>query len=122
MDESNRNKASAGFRAGNNSDTPFDKVSSGAHTAVNSFADAADEAARKAKPAIDKAAAFAHSAVNTATSAAAPAANWLAEHAESLNAAQKKLQSDSSAYISAHPMKALGMAIVVGLLLGRVLR
>lgn len=122
MDASIRNNTPAGFRTGGNSDTPLDKASTGAHAAVDSIADAADEAARKAKPAIDKVAAIAHSAVDTATSAAAPAVDWLAEHAESLKAAQKKLLSDSCAYVSAHPMKSLGMAIVVGYLLGRVVR
>ena len=98
MSASVRNKAPAGFRAGGNSGTPLDKASTGAH--------AADEAARRAKPAIDKVAETAHSAVDTATGAAV----------------QKKLLSDSCAYVSAHPMKSLGMAIVVGLLLGRVVR
>src|SRR5471032_339532 len=78
----------------------LNKASSGAHAAVDSIAGAADEAARKAKPAIDQVAAMAHQAVDKAAGAAAPAADWLAEQGDNINATQKKLIADTCSYIS----------------------
>ena len=100
----------------------LNKASSSAHAAVNSIAGAADEAARKAKPAIDRVAAMAHQAVDKAAGAAAPTADWLTEQGESLNATQKKLVADTSSYISANPLKSLGIAVVAGFLLSRIIR
>lgn len=98
------------------------KTTSGAHAAVNSMAGAADEMTRKAKPAIDQMAAMAHHAVDRAAGAAAPTAEWLAEQGESLNAAQKSLVGDTCSYVSANPLKAVGIAVVAGFLLSRILR
>jgi len=103
-------------------DGALNKVSAGAHATVNSVAGAAEEAARKVKPTIDSVAAMAHQAVDKAASVAAPAADWLAEHGESLTAAQEKLVANTTAYITENPIKAVGIALVAGLLLGRVLR
>ncbi len=97
------------------------KASSSAHAAVDSMAGAADEAARKAKPAIDKVASMAHQAVDKAAGAAAPTAEWLAEHRDSLNATQKTLVDDTCSYVSANPLKAIGIAVVAGFLLSRVI-
>jgi hypothetical protein len=69
------------------------------------MAGAADQAARKAKPAIDKVTAIAHQAVDKAAGAAVPAADWLAEKSESLDATQKKLIADTCAYVSVNPLK-----------------
>jgi len=97
------------------------KASSSAHAAVNALAGAADEAARKAKPAIDRVAAMAHQAVDKATGAVAPTADWLSEQGESINATQKKLVADTCSYVSANPLKALGIAVVAGFLLSRAI-
>ena len=105
---------------GNGEDT-LHKASSSAHAAVNSIVGAADEAARKAKPAIDRVAAMAHQAVDKATGAAAPTADWLAEQGESLNTTQKKLVADTCVYISANPLKAVGIAVVAGFVLSRII-
>ena len=105
-----------------NNDGTLNKASSSAHAAVDSMAGAADAAARKAKPAIDKVAAMAHQAVDKAAGAAAPAADWLAEQGDSLNATQKKLMADTCSYISAHPIKSVGIAVVAGFLLSRLFR
>ena len=98
------------------------KASSSAHAAVKALAGAADEAARKAKPAIDRVVAMAHRAVDTAAGAAAPTADWLAEQGESLKATQKKVVADACSYISAHPLKSVGFAVVAGFLLSRIIR
>jgi ElaB/YqjD/DUF883 family membrane-anchored ribosome-binding protein len=104
-----------------NSEGILNTASSSAHAAVNSIAGAADEAARKAKPAIDRVAAMAHQAVDKAAGAAAPTADWLAEQGESLNTTQKKLVADTCGYISANPLKAVGIAVVAGFLLSRII-
>jgi ElaB/YqjD/DUF883 family membrane-anchored ribosome-binding protein len=105
-----------------NGDGTLNKVSSGAHAAVNSMAGAADEAARKVKPAIDQVAALAHQAVDKVAGAAAPTADWLAEQGESLNATQKKLVSDACGYVSSNPLKSVAIAVATGFLLSRILR
>ena len=106
----------------NNTEGTLNEASSSAHAAVNSIAGAADEAARKAKPAIDQVAAMAHQAVDKAAGAAAPTADWLAEQGDSLNATQKKLVADTCSYVSANPLKAIGIALVAGFLLSRLIR
>lgn len=115
------NTPSTSGMAGNGDGTIL-KASSSAHAAVNSMAGAADEAARTVKPAIDRVAAMAHQAVDKAAGAAAPTADWLAEQGESLNATQKKLVEDTCSYVSAHPLKSIGVALAAGFLLSRLTR
>jgi ElaB/YqjD/DUF883 family membrane-anchored ribosome-binding protein len=97
-------------------------ASSSAHTAVDSAADAADSALRKAQPAIDKVAQMAHRAVDKAVASAAPAADWIDEKTDRLDATQRKLVNDTSAYISANPLTAIGIALLAGVLLSRMTR
>ena len=103
-------------------DGALTKTTAGAHAAVNSIADAADGAARKAKPAIDQVAAMAHQMVEKAAASAAPAVDWLGEQGENLNATQKKLVTDTSAYIAANPLMSVGVAVLAGFLIGRMIR
>jgi ElaB/YqjD/DUF883 family membrane-anchored ribosome-binding protein len=109
------NSSNSGFPNGAESNVA--KASSSAHGAVDSMA---DEAARKAKPAIDKVAALAHQAVDKAAGVAEPTAEWLAQQRDSLNATQKKLMDDTCSYVSANPLKAIGIAVVAGFLLSRI--
>jgi len=122
MDTTIRNNTPGSTGMPGNSEGPLNKASGGAHAAVDSVARAADEAARKAKPAIDKVASTAHQVVDKAVDAVAPTADWIAEQGDSLKAAQKKLVADTCSYVSAHPMQSLGIAIVAGFLIGRVMR
>ena len=64
---------------------------------------------------------MAHQAVDKAAGAAAPTADWLTEQGESLNATQKKLVADTCSYVSANPLKAVGIAVVAGFLLSRII-
>ena len=89
---------------------------------VNSAAGAADSAARKATPAIEQVAAMAHQAVDRAAASAAPAIDWIGEQGESLNATQKKLVSDTSAYIAANPLMSVSVAVFAGFLISRMIR
>lgn len=104
-----------------NADSSLHKASSSAHAAVDSIAVAADGAARKVMPAIDKVASMAHLAVDKAAGAAAPTADWLAEQGDSLHATQKKLVADTCGYVSAHPLKAIAIAVAAGFLLSRII-
>ena len=103
-------------------DSSVNKAASGAHAAVDKVADAVDDAARKAKPAIERVAAYAHQAVDKAADVATPAADWIGAQGKDLKATQQKLMDDTCAYVKANPLKSVGIALVAGFLLSRVLR
>lgn len=96
-------------------DSALNKASTSAHAAVNSIAGTA-------KPAIERVAGMAHEAVDRAAGAAAPAAKWLGERGESLNATQKQLLTDTCSFVSANPLKSMGIAALAGFLVSRLLR
>jgi ElaB/YqjD/DUF883 family membrane-anchored ribosome-binding protein len=98
------------------------KTAAGGHAAVNAIADTANTATRKVKPAIDQVAAIAHQVVDKAAASAAPAVDWIGEQGESLNATQKKLVTDTSAYIAANPLMSVGVAVLAGFLISRMVR
>jgi ElaB/YqjD/DUF883 family membrane-anchored ribosome-binding protein len=102
-------------------ESALNKATSSAHSAVDSFANAADEATRKVKPKIDKVAAMAHDVVDKAAGAAADTADKLTARSESLSAAQKKLVSDTCSYVSANPLKSVGIAALAGFILARII-
>ena len=102
------------------SEGAINKASSTAHSAIDSFANAADDAARRTKPKIDKVAAMAHDVVDKAAGAAADTADKLAARTESLDAAQRKLVSDTCSYVSANPLKSVGLAVLAGFVLARI--
>jgi ElaB/YqjD/DUF883 family membrane-anchored ribosome-binding protein len=105
-----------------NGEGAISKTSSRVHAAVDSVAAAADETARKAKPAIERVAAMAHHAVDTAAGAAAPTAEWLSQQRETLTTKPKALVADTCGYVSANPLKSVGIAAVIGFLLSRIMR
>lgn len=107
---------------GNSDDSVLNRTTTGAHGAVNSMAEAADSAARKAKPAIDQVANLAHQAVDKVAATAAPTVDWIGEQGQHLNATQKKLVSDTCAYISANPLMSVGVAALAGFLISRMVR
>jgi len=122
MENANFGNAANTFGNSLPDDDVLTKTTAGAHAAVNSIADAADVAARKAKPAIDQVAAMAHQVVDKAAASAAPAVDWLGQQGESLNATQKKLVTNTSAYIAANPLMSVGMAVLAGVLISRMIR
>ncbi|HKQ30383.1 MAG TPA: DUF883 C-terminal domain-containing protein [Burkholderiales bacterium] len=95
------------------------KATQGVHEIVDKVANMADEAARNAIPAAQQ---FAHKALDKAEAGAAPAAAWLDEHAGDLNVAQEKLLEDTRNYIRENPLKSIGIAFAVGLVLSRIVR
>ena len=115
----NTGNTTTGLSTGNG-EGALNKASATAHSAIDSFANAADEAARKTKPKIDKVASMAHDVVDKAAGAAADTADKLAARTESLDAAQRKLISDTCSYVSANPLKAVGIAALAGFVLARI--
>ena len=102
-------------------DGALSRAASGVHGAVDKVAGKADDAVRNAKPAIDRAAAIAHQAVDKAASAAAPTAEWLSAKGENLIARKTMLVDDTCKFVSANPVKSIGMALVAGFLISRIL-
>ena len=58
--------------------------------------------------------------VEKAAASAAPAVDWLGEQGKSLNATQKKLVTDTSAYIAANPLVSVGVAVLAGFVMPEV--
>ena len=63
-----------------------------------------------------------HGALDQAVDAAAPAAQWLEEHGEALNASGQKLMVRTRKYVTANPLQSLGMALAAGYLISRLTR
>jgi ElaB/YqjD/DUF883 family membrane-anchored ribosome-binding protein len=101
---------------GNGQSVSQDKINNVAATAHG----AVDKAANTVKPAVDRAATLAHGAVDKAASAAVPAAAWVQEKAEAARATQKQAVETSAEYISSNPFKAIGIAALIGFLIGRL--
>jgi ElaB/YqjD/DUF883 family membrane-anchored ribosome-binding protein len=104
------------------STTVVNEAAQNAREIVDKVAGAAHDAARVAAPVIDRAAELAHKVVDSAATGAAPAAKWLDQHTNELNVAQEKLLNDTRKYIAENPLKSVGIAFAVGLLLARMVR
>jgi ElaB/YqjD/DUF883 family membrane-anchored ribosome-binding protein len=118
----------AGFNnptSGTAADNTVNKAQSGAHEAVDRAVDRAstlaEDAARRAKPAIDKVAGYAHQVVDRAAGAAAPAADWLDAHGQDWRQTQERLMADTGEYVRANPWKSIGIAVVAGIVIGRMI-
>ncbi len=111
---SNRNSPNSGT-------IPGSGASAISHAAASTHA-AIDDAARKAQPAIDRVVEIAHEATDKVGSAGGQAANWLNERGEQIAVTQKKLLDGTCEYVSANPMKSIGMALVAGFLVSRIAR
>ena len=70
--------------------------------------------------AIERVADMAHGAVDKAADAVAPAADWLQERGDDLIAKKEKLLANTCSYVSTNPLKAVGIAVVAGFLLSRI--
>lgn len=103
-----------------NSNGAMHTATSTAHDAVNSAAGMAEDAARKVKPTIDRVAAMAHHAVDSAVEVAAPTVDYLAAQGAHLKAVQHKLMDDTCSYVAANPLKSVGIALLAGFVLSRV--
>ena len=98
-----------------NGATTLNKASAALHSAI-------DEAARKAKPAIDKYATLAHGATDKLSTAGTQTADWVSAKSETLSASHKQLVDDTCKYVSANPLKSLGIAVAAGFVLSRIFK
>ena len=103
-------------------DTTLSKAAVSIHGAVDRVAGAANEAVSTVNPAIDRVAQGAHHAVNSVAHVAGPATAWLRAQGSCLKTAQQKAAADTAQAISAHPWKALGIALAAGFLISRLAR
>ncbi len=92
-----------------------------ANPASAKAADMAHKAADAAGSAVDRMASGAHAAVDKTADMAARAAETLDAKGEQLNDLQVRWLENGRAYIRDHPVKALGIALVGGFLLSRLL-
>ena len=88
----------------------IDRVSTGAHKGI-------DAASRAAKPTIDRAAAGAHRAVESADEMA----NHAAEALDRAGEKGQELLTSGTSYMREHPLFTLGLAVVAGYALSRLL-
>jgi ElaB/YqjD/DUF883 family membrane-anchored ribosome-binding protein len=84
--------------------------------------DRVDRAVDLARPAVERAAAAAHETVNKVAGAATHAAENLSSKTDYLKDAQTQLAEDCRVYLRDQPVKALGIAVVAGFILSRILR
>jgi ElaB/YqjD/DUF883 family membrane-anchored ribosome-binding protein len=76
----------------------------------------------RSKPAIDQVADMAHEAVDKAIGAVAPSADWLSGQGERLNTSSRRVIENTSTCIADNPLKSIGIAVLAGFLLSRILR
>lgn len=95
------------------------RVAQEAREIVDKLAGLAEEATRKAIPATAQ---FAHKTVDRVAVGAAPAAAWLDEHADTLNVTQERLLKSAREFIRDNPLMSVGIALALGILLGRATR
>ena len=103
-------------------DTTMNKAAASMHGAVDKVAGAASDAVRTVNPAIDRVAQSAHQVVDSVAHAAGPATAWMREQGNDLKAAQQKATAGTAHAISAHPWKALGIALAAGFFISRFIR
>ncbi len=83
---------------------------------------AIDEAAREAKEPVDRISEIAHEVSDKALDAGNDAVGWVDKRAEWLAGHSKNLIGCASAYVSAHPLKAVGIAALAAVVIGRLTR
>ena len=86
------------------------------------LSDKVNTMAGKAQPKLDRMTSMAHDAIDKAAEIPAQAGEWLSDRTEELSARQKKLVEDASSYVSANPLKSIGIAVVAALVVGRLMR
>lgn len=84
--------------------------------------DTASNAYEQSKPVIDRLTTKAHDVIDKAAAMPAQAKDWLGAQGEQLTAKQKQLVDGASSYVSANPLKAIGIAVVAALLVGRLMK
>ena len=113
----------------------IDRAAASAHKSVDDVADTAksvqnsrgtahdkiEEAARAARPAVDRLLHGAHVAVDKVSDFAAVAADTVTEKAAQLKDAHARLMTTGREQVREKPAVAVGIAVIAGFLLGRIL-
>lgn len=92
----------------------------GVDQAGNKLHDTIDKVAEPARNTVERAASAAHSTVDKLASGAHAVAGKVNEHAHLLTDVPLQAVDYSRAYIKDHPLQAVGAALLVGLVLGRL--
>ena len=79
-----------------------------------------NKVAGKMHSVVDQASSSAHNVVDKAMGAADSAAGWLNDRKQKVTATPRELMSKSTEYVAANPLKALGIAVVAGVLLSKI--
>lgn len=88
--------------------------------AGNSLHDSIDKATQPAHSTVDRAASMAHSTVDKLASGANSVAGKVSEHAHLLTDVPLQAVDYSKAYIKDHPLQAVGGALLLGYIFGRL--
>lgn len=91
-------------------------------TINDSMSNTADTASQKSSPARDRLNKIADNVADSASNMREKAADWVSEHGDQLSDTQKRLVDNTTRYVSANPMKSIGIAVVAALLVGRLLK
>lgn len=86
------------------------------------MSDTADTAVAKVRPMMDRISTMASDAADKAYDMKSQAKDWLNTNADVVTAKQKEMIDDASKYISANPLKAIGIAVVAALVVGRLMK
>ena len=97
------------------------KVAKDARRTAYRAGTAADEVMDKVRPALDGAVELAHDALDNASDAAASASRWAQKKSKGVRAAGAKLVEDTAGYLGSQPVKSVAIAVVAGILIGRLL-
>jgi len=89
------------------------------HRAVD---ETAARAIDRAAPTIDRVAQAAHRTVDKVAEAAGPAAEWIAHNTSELRSRQAELVDVCRVRVRERPLTAIGIALVVGYVLARLIR
>lgn len=86
------------------------------------MSDTADTAVAKVRPMMDRVSKMASEAADKAYEMKGQAKDWIGSNAEVVSAKQKEMVEDASKYIAANPLKAIGIAVVAALVVGRLMK
>ena len=117
-----RTHQDSNYGPGTATGAPTDSITSGAHDIVDKLARAADEGIRKAKPAIERVADLAHQAVDSAGGVAGATAGWVNAKREGLKTTRGQVLGETCGFVTAYPLKSIAIALVAGILIGRIVR
>jgi ElaB/YqjD/DUF883 family membrane-anchored ribosome-binding protein len=82
----------------------------------------AADAVEQSKPVLERITTKAHDAIDKAACMPGQAKEWIGAKGEYLTARQKQLIDNTASYVSANPFKAIGIAVVAALLVGRLMK